>query len=85
MRARRVHSSALAPIVLPEPSAEVWAAVQKLPFRQRVAVVLVVVDDLPLSAVADHLGCAEETARTHLRRGKQRLASTLRHLEQEQP
>ena len=81
---RRARQRATPEIALPEPSGEVWAAVQELPFRQRVAVVLVVVDDLPLRAVADHLGCSTETARTHLRRGKTRLASTLRHLEQEQ-
>jgi DNA-directed RNA polymerase specialized sigma24 family protein len=42
-----------------------------------------VLEDQPLAAVATHLGCDVETARTHLRRGKQHLAESLKHLQEE--
>jgi RNA polymerase sigma factor (sigma-70 family) len=72
-------------VVMPAPSNEVWDAVRELSFRQRVAVVLVVLDDLPLAAVAEQLSCDVETARTHLRRGKQHLAKSLQHLQEDRP
>lgn len=80
---RRAGSNVRDDVVMPDPSGEVWAAVQELPYRQRVAVVLVVVEDLPLRDVAAQLVCSEETARTHLRRGKQKLESQLQHLKKE--
>ena len=61
----------------PEDSGHVWAAVRSLPWRQRVAVVLAVVEDRTLLEVGVVLGCAEATARTHLRRGRARLAQLL--------
>jgi RNA polymerase sigma factor (sigma-70 family) len=79
----RVSGRPQADVYLPAPSNDVWDAVRQLSFRQRVAVVLVVLEDQPLAAVATHLGCDVETARTHLRRGKQHLAESLKHLQEE--
>lgn len=60
-----------------EPAGEVWEAIASLPTRQAQVVVLVVVQDLPVDDVAAVLGCGPETVRTHLRRGRARLAELL--------
>ena len=51
----------------------VWREVKRLPRRQRVAIVLWAVEGRPLVEIGDVIGCSEETARTHLRRARQRL------------
>lgn len=56
----------------------VWAAVRELPRRQAAAVVLWAVEDLTFAEVGIVLGCSAETARTHLRRARERLALSLR-------
>jgi RNA polymerase sigma-70 factor (sigma-E family) len=66
-----------APAVDALPDTELWAAVRRLPRRQREAVVLVHVDDRSVADVAAVLGCAEDTVRTHLRRAHARLARVL--------
>ena len=48
---------------------QVWREIRKLPRRQAAAIVLWAVEDLPLRDIGDALGCSEETARTHIRRG----------------
>lgn len=53
-------------------------ALRLLPARQRAAIVLHYLDDLPVRAVADALGCRESTAKVHLHRGRARLATLLR-------
>jgi RNA polymerase sigma factor (sigma-70 family) len=70
------------PVLMPEPSAEVWRAVRRLPDRQRAALVLSVVEDRSLEDVAGILGCGVETARTHVRRARAGLASELELLEE---
>ena len=53
-------------------------ALRLLPACQRAAIVLHYLDDLPVRAVADALGCRESTAKVHLHRGRARLAALLR-------
>lgn len=80
----RLAARASTPVLLPEPSAEVWRAVRNLPLRQRAAVVLTIVEDRRIDDVAEILGCGPETARTHVRRAKSALAADLAHLEDDQ-
>jgi RNA polymerase sigma-70 factor (ECF subfamily) len=55
----------------------VWAAVRVLPLAQRQAVVLRYVDDLPLTQIAEVMGCREGTVKTHLQRGRTALGDLL--------
>lgn len=57
--------------------AELWAAVRRLPEPQAMALALHYVDDLPVAEIARVLDCAEGTAKSHLFRGRQRLAELL--------
>jgi RNA polymerase sigma factor (sigma-70 family) len=50
-----------------------WDAVGELPVRQRSAVVLRFVGDLPHSDIAAAIGCSEEAARRSLHEGLNRL------------
>ena len=52
-------------------------ALRQLPQPQRVAVVLHHLGGWPAADIAVVLGCAEATVRSHLRRGRQRLADLL--------
>jgi RNA polymerase sigma-70 factor, ECF subfamily len=54
-----------------------WNEIRALPRRQASALVLWAVEDLALDDVGEVLGCAGETARTHLRRARERLAAAL--------
>jgi RNA polymerase sigma-70 factor (ECF subfamily) len=74
---RRNAPERLAGADLPPPRAEVLAAVRTLPTNQRVAVVLHYFEDRPVAEIADALGCAPATARVHLHKARQRLASQL--------
>ena len=56
---------------------EIWAALRKLPRRQQEVMGLVVADDRSVAEVAQILQCDENPVRTHLRRGRQRLAELL--------
>jgi RNA polymerase sigma factor (sigma-70 family) len=58
----------------PEPRDEVlWQAVEELPARQRSAVVLRYVADLPHREIAQAIGCSEEAARRSLHEGLAKL------------
>jgi len=57
-----------------------WAAVRQLPARQRAAIVLSI-EGHTAREIADVLGCGEETAQTHVRRARVRLAEVLREEE----
>jgi RNA polymerase sigma-70 factor (ECF subfamily) len=57
--------------------AEVWAAVRKLPKRQAQVIALVYFDGMPVREASEIMGCSRETARTHLKRGKKALATSL--------
>jgi RNA polymerase sigma-70 factor (ECF subfamily) len=45
----------------------------QLPEQQRIAVVLRHVNDLPITEIADVLGCPPGTAKSHISRGLRRL------------
>ena len=68
------------PATLPPPQAtdeRIWQAVGELPGNQRAAVALHYLEDRSISEIAAILDIAPATARVHLHRGRQRLASTL--------
>ena len=54
------------------------AALDRLPERQRAAVVLRFFDGLPMREIAEILGCEPVTARTQVFRGLQRLGALMR-------
>jgi RNA polymerase sigma factor (sigma-70 family) len=57
----------------PAPDEALWDAVGELPARQRSAVVLRYVGDLPHRDIAAAIGCSEEAARRSLHEGLSRL------------
>lgn len=63
---------------------EVFAAIRRLPTRQRAAVALHYVDGYPVAEVAQILGCAEGTAKAHLHKARSALAKALREEDQSQ-
>ncbi|HEX9854889.1 MAG TPA: SigE family RNA polymerase sigma factor [Acidimicrobiia bacterium] len=73
VRARRAQS---APALSPDAVA-VWDAIRALPARQAEVVVLAYFADLSHGDIADVLGCAVETVRSHLKRGRARLGALL--------
>ena len=62
---------------LAEQSAELLAALAKLPIRQRAALVLYYLADMPAAEVAKHLGVTQTTVRVHLNHGRTRLRSLM--------
>ncbi len=52
-------------------------AIAGLPKKQRAAVVLHYLEDLPVAEIAEILECAPATAKVHLHRGRQALAERL--------
>ncbi|NND76059.1 MAG: sigma-70 family RNA polymerase sigma factor [Ilumatobacter sp.] len=76
-RLRTAASSAPQFSGVPVLDTQLWDRVRALPARQRDAIVLHYVDDLPLADVAAVLGCNVGTVKTHLQRGRRRLATTL--------
>jgi RNA polymerase sigma-70 factor (sigma-E family) len=48
-------------------------AVRRLPSRQRAAVALAYLEDMPVAEIATSLGCSESAAKTHLARGRAAL------------
>jgi RNA polymerase sigma factor (sigma-70 family) len=56
-----------------EPDRELWDAVKELPNRQRSAVVLRFVGDMPHREIAQAIGCSEEAARRSLHEGLLKL------------
>ena len=51
-----------------------------LPRKQARAVLMHLVEEQPYADIASALGCSEATIRSHVRRGRDRLQSELRHL-----
>ncbi len=72
LRTRRVENPSI-----PESSEHVWAAVRRLPTRQSQAIALHYLEDMTVAQIAEVLDCGEETVKTHLRRGRARLAAEL--------
>jgi RNA polymerase sigma factor (sigma-70 family) len=62
---------------MPEPDEEVWAAVRKLPRRQRQCVALHYIFDCTVDETARTLGCAEGTVKAHLHQARQTLSARL--------
>ena len=56
---------------------DVWEAVAKLPGKQRAAVALHYLEDRSVADIANILDCSESTAKVHLHRGRNQLASLL--------
>jgi RNA polymerase sigma-70 factor (ECF subfamily) len=71
----RRHTPAPPPVR--EDALEVWDAVQRLPLRQRTAVALYYLSDLPQKDVAIAMGVAEGTVAATLHEARRRLATTL--------
>ena len=60
-----------------EQTGEVWAAVRELPTRQAQAIALFYWEDRAIRDIATIMGTSEETAKTHLKRGRSSLADAL--------
>jgi RNA polymerase sigma-70 factor (ECF subfamily) len=58
-------------------AATVRNAISMLPPHQGQAVLLRALEDIPYHAIAKILGCSEATARSHVSKGKARLAKIL--------
>lgn len=66
-------------IAEPEDQAEtLWAAVRKLPDKQRDAILLVYGEGLTHAAAADAMACAEATVSWHIHEAKKRLKTLMR-------
>lgn len=61
----------------PDIDEELWATVRNLPRRQAQVLALRFVEDLSVDDIARVLECGPETVRTHLRRGRLRVAEQL--------
>ena len=76
--ARTRHQAVAVPLVAVPPELdETWAAVCRLPFRQRAAVVLRYYQDLPEAEIANLLGCRPGTVKSSLSRALAKLRKEL--------
>ena len=71
---KRLLGGADPTVTVPEPTADFWNVVKKLPRRQAQVIALVFVEELRAQEVAEVLECSEATVRVHLHRAKRRLA-----------
>lgn len=60
-----------------DPAAALWAAVRKLPEKQRDAVLLVYGEGLAHAQAAEAIGCAEATVSWHIHEAKKRLKALM--------
>lgn len=67
---------------MPEEDAHFWKAVRSLPKRQAQVIALHYLEDRPVADIALVLGCAENTVKVHLHKGRQRLARKLDETEE---
>jgi RNA polymerase sigma-70 factor, ECF subfamily len=74
-----------AEVELRESATEVRAALQRLPAAQRLALTLHYFEDLRYEDIAEVMGLPLNTVKSHIRRGKERLALTLSNPAEEQP
>src|SRR5919206_4812917 len=72
-------------IELRESAAEVREALQRLPAAQRLALTLHYFEDMRYEDIAEVMGVPLNTVKSHIRRGKERLALTLSNPAEEQP
>ncbi len=61
-----------------DPAAALWAAVRKLPDKQREAVTLVYGEGKSHAEASDMMGCAEPTVSWHIHEAKKRLKTLMR-------
>jgi RNA polymerase sigma-70 factor (ECF subfamily) len=74
---RRLFDQHRPDLAIPAPAGEIWAVVRGLPERQRVAIVLRYLLDLPEREVARVMGIAPGTAASSLAAARARLATWL--------
>jgi RNA polymerase sigma-70 factor (ECF subfamily) len=74
---RLERSGSATPAAEHEPGDRFWALVRGLAKRQREAVALFYLEDWSVREIAEFLGCTESTAKSHLRKGRRRLAAAL--------
>lgn len=72
------------PSVVPSTDPDLWDLVRRLPERQRLAVVLRYVADLPEQAIADVMGITRSTAASTLTQARDRLGDWMREAEHDQ-
>ena len=71
------HDAEPTDVVAPPEVAGLFDALRTLPLRERAAMVLFYVLDLPVAEVAARMGIAAPTVRVHLMRGRRRLRDLL--------
>ncbi len=71
---KRLLGGTATAVIVPEPVADFWAVVKKLPKRQAQVVALLFVEELSTVEVAAVLECSEATVRVHLHRARRSLA-----------
>jgi RNA polymerase sigma-70 factor, ECF subfamily len=74
---RRAERDAVDPVQSPPEAVGLFEAMRRLPPRERAAMVLFYVSDLPVAEVADRMGVARATVRVHLMKGRRRLRDLL--------
>jgi RNA polymerase sigma-70 factor, ECF subfamily len=74
---RRWHGERPEPVQPPTEPGELFDAIRRLPPRERAAMVLFYVNDLPVAEVASRMGVARPTVRVHLMKGRRRLRELL--------
>jgi RNA polymerase sigma-70 factor (ECF subfamily) len=79
LRREQSHSSGepVEAVFVPSDLNGVFDALRSLPLRERAAMVLFYVLDLPVSEVASRMGIAAPTVRVHLMKGRRRLRDLL--------
>jgi len=60
--------------------AEILEAINRLPRRQAVAVLMRIIQEQPYAVIAQAMECSEATVRIHVSRGRARLSQWLLHL-----
>ena len=83
-RARDQATATDRPSVVPATDPDLWDLVRRLPERQRLAVVLRYVADLPEQAIADVMGVTRSTAASTLTQARQRLGEWMHDAEHDE-
>jgi RNA polymerase sigma-70 factor (ECF subfamily) len=79
LRRDRLHGRSVQPepVEPPADATGLFDAMRHLPPRERAAMVLFYVNDLPVAEVASRMGLASATVRVHLMKGRRRLRELL--------
>ncbi len=83
-RGRERSVSSDAPRLVPVTDADLWDLVRRLPERQRLAVVLRYVADLPEQTIADVMGITRSTVASTLTQARDRLGVWVREAEHDE-